>query len=404
MENLYNILGVSEAAGTEEIKKAYKKLAIKYHPDKNPDNNAAEESFKKVNNAYQILSDVQKRAQYDLLRHYHQFQNTTTYTDHNNKYSSTYRQATYEERKRRAAYNATSYAEERRKVARESYTIGTILIVGILVIVGVYAFISSYIEHRKQEEIEAQISSRMAIVESYYDKEDYRAAFKEVDRLISGWPVRTETRELRERLLLSLNQKAEKAYKEKQYEKALEYYLVLQDFDKYLQKDFEFKVATCFAEQQRYDEAVERLKIIIEKSPNDLQAWCEIGKILTNGKQDFVEAEKYISYAKKMAIKYYEQRYGKAYPMILEPSSLSYVHFDIFYHRAKIQKELGNYKEAIKDCNWASFLREDKGEIYYLKAECEYSLGNKEKACNALDKAENKQYQQAAELKREFCN
>ena len=61
----YEVLGVSKGASEEEIKKAYKKLARKYHPDLNPDNKEAEEKFKEVNEAYEILSDSNKTARYD---------------------------------------------------------------------------------------------------------------------------------------------------------------------------------------------------------------------------------------------------------------------------------------------------------------------------------------------------
>lgn len=65
----YDILGVSKSATPEEIKKAYRKTAIKYHPDKNPDNKEAEDKFKEAAEAYEVLSNEQKRQQYDRFGH-----------------------------------------------------------------------------------------------------------------------------------------------------------------------------------------------------------------------------------------------------------------------------------------------------------------------------------------------
>lgn len=64
-EDYYQILGISKKASADEIKKAYRKLALKWHPDRNPNNKAAEEKFKKISEAYAVLSDAEKRQQYD---------------------------------------------------------------------------------------------------------------------------------------------------------------------------------------------------------------------------------------------------------------------------------------------------------------------------------------------------
>ena len=65
----YEILGVSKTASDDEIKKAYRKLAVKYHPDKNPGDKEAEAKFKEINEAHDVLSDKQKRARYDQFGH-----------------------------------------------------------------------------------------------------------------------------------------------------------------------------------------------------------------------------------------------------------------------------------------------------------------------------------------------
>ncbi len=68
LKNYYDILGVNEKAGAEEIKKVYRKLAQKYHPDRNPDKPDAEDRLKEVQEAYSVLSDAKKRKQYDRMR------------------------------------------------------------------------------------------------------------------------------------------------------------------------------------------------------------------------------------------------------------------------------------------------------------------------------------------------
>ena len=68
-QDYYSVLGIDRNADDAAIKKAYRKLAMKYHPDRNPDNKEAEEKFKELGEAYEVLSDADKRAAYDRMGH-----------------------------------------------------------------------------------------------------------------------------------------------------------------------------------------------------------------------------------------------------------------------------------------------------------------------------------------------
>ncbi|MCH5290298.1 MAG: J domain-containing protein [Treponema sp.] len=98
MEDLYQTLGVSKTATAEEIKKAYRNLAFKYHPDRNSGDKAAEEKFKQVNSAYSVLGDETKRRQYDLYgstQSYQQYQRNGSDFQQTEKESGFYGTGTY---------------------------------------------------------------------------------------------------------------------------------------------------------------------------------------------------------------------------------------------------------------------------------------------------------------------
>jgi molecular chaperone DnaJ len=85
MDDLYAVLGITKAASADEIKKAYRDAAFKWHPDRNPGNKAAEDKFKQISAAYSVLGDETKRAQYD------RYGSTDAYAQ-NNAGSNPYRQ------------------------------------------------------------------------------------------------------------------------------------------------------------------------------------------------------------------------------------------------------------------------------------------------------------------------
>ncbi len=78
--NYYRTLGITPEASPEDVKKAYRHLAIKYHPDRNPDNPEGEEQLKAINEAYQVLGDEEKRRRYDFFYSLH-IKNNAAYNE-----------------------------------------------------------------------------------------------------------------------------------------------------------------------------------------------------------------------------------------------------------------------------------------------------------------------------------
>jgi molecular chaperone DnaJ len=112
MKDYYNILEISESSGPADIKSAYKKLAIKWHPDKNNGSKESEERFKEVAEAYEILSDQKKRIIYDNSRKSNNYNNSnnneefnTNFRDPHDFFSSFFNKKTTSEKRREANYN-----------------------------------------------------------------------------------------------------------------------------------------------------------------------------------------------------------------------------------------------------------------------------------------------------------
>ena len=146
-ENYYNILGVSDKASSREIKRAYRELAKKYHPDKHKGNLNYEEKFKRISMAYDTLSDPEKKITYDLKRDYYKFQPQEEYSEEVKDTGWVKRESTvYESKKREYTPNAWMYGK---------IVIFLIIMAAILIPYGLFHYTSVY-NYNKGVEYEAE--------------------------------------------------------------------------------------------------------------------------------------------------------------------------------------------------------------------------------------------------------
>jgi DnaJ-class molecular chaperone len=142
-KNYYIILGVKNSASTEEIKQAFRKLAKKYHPDKNHGNTSAEEFFKEVQEAYAVLSDYEKRKKYDL-----KFAYINTYQQPKNKSNAPYTGNAYhyaqQQAKQERRYQHQEQPREEKAKEHKSGTDPYLFMISILVAVLLLLFIVFY--------------------------------------------------------------------------------------------------------------------------------------------------------------------------------------------------------------------------------------------------------------------
>lgn len=171
--NYYEILGVNRNATNEEIKAAFKSLAKKYHPDKHQGNKVYEEHFKKINQAFQVLSDKNRRAVYDYKLNY-QF-NPPVYTSSSGSYSNTHKNS-YQSKKKRPFGRKKSRKSEIKLPYKTVYTltiIGAILfITGVLVFFNIMNKGSAKVLLEQAEQFE-QKKDYFSAIEKYTEALDY---------------------------------------------------------------------------------------------------------------------------------------------------------------------------------------------------------------------------------------
>ncbi len=404
MLNYYELLGISSAATADEIKKAYKKLAIRHHPDKNSGDTAAEEKFKQINEAYQVLSNPEKRSRYDFILEYGHIA------------YSTFEKAQEPERKRPPiypryarfkAYGGTDFGRHTEYQVDRKYFRDLFLSLGLFVILsgfflGFY-WLNDYISHREMLRIREESISRLNEAREIFAAGDYRTALQEVSTLAVRIPNEERYSEARDQMLNSLRREAADQFNEGNYRKSVETYVIIKDFEEPLNLNTWYQIAMCEYKMGEYRKAVHALDYILIRDRNNLSLLLEIAGIYDHNLEEPEEALAYYNDAKALFKKFQATSYGEAFELVMPVDQTPDIYFELFMKRADLNSRLNNVDEAITDCNWAIFLRPSLIAPYMLRARMHLRQQHVREACADWTRAVELGNSEAESLLKKNC-
>jgi len=390
----YQILCVSERASTDEIKKAYKKLALIYHPDKNLGNPESEEKFKEINLAYQTLIDPNKRSRYDFKLYYQRSQSAPENSTPKSGVPQTKRQRSVQI-KRKFIYN-----KRWNKIGnRWALGIFALTVLGVLVQVN----LKKYLEERELERLQTLKADFMAKASIYYQHEVYDSTFYFIDSLRKELPIDQDVYELRKSVINQISQKAEGYFDHDDCAKALPYFAVLKRCVPDASSMTIYKMALCQKFSGDIDGSLATMIGILEQEPESIIVHNEIALLYQDYKADYTNALKYYEIAAELIVKEYEGFYGKAYPLVVNPEKTAEVHYDTHYGLAICFTKFKRYREALNACSWAIFLRPNYAKTYEIEGLDYYEQGETKNACQSWNKALSLNSEVAQGLLDRYC-
>ncbi len=378
MENYYTILGVPESAEEQKIKKAYKKLAVKFHPDKNPNNEFAEEQFKQINEAYQTLSNKELRATYDYLLLNLRYQ--TLSRQYTQTQPSSYR-------KPNPSPSAPSYANrstDQKKGVTWALAILSLVAVVVISVLSVFSFLN-YLD---KQELAARRSAFRERLQNNLSADSTRTLMLEIIAEIKQVGFNEELSEFKKEILEEARKKAHTNFQEKSYKTALGFYMVWKEFKPSDSDLLNTRISLCHKYLGNKVLAKKMFEEMIKQGSNTIFAHFELAQLEETQFQDLENAIFHYEKASEKIVESYIKRYGRAsYALYLEPTKQPEIQFEIYLKKGELYNKMGKHKECIIACNWASELRPNQPIPHFVKAKSELALNSRANACEEAKNA-----------------
>lgn len=397
MADYYQLLGIRKDASSTEIRAAYKRLAMLYHPDRNPNNTEAEELFKLINEAYHVLADPAKKAFYDSGISYPQHTYHSTAHD-TSAYWKHYHRQRYEQWRQA---QQTTYTFDKRYFKIQAMAIGV-----FLVIAGFCFAVINVIEYVHENNIAEEHKQNLALIHQVtvlFNTGKEEEAFTRIRQLQQEAPLDFVFNFAEDSLLFALRSKAQHEFDEFHFAEAREHYLLLQRFEEPQSLLTLQRLAECDYYTGRFEASLHSLKELLVLQPKNIELIHRIASIYQDDLNDLKEALTYLSIGRKNFKEHMTSLYGEAFEIIMDPAYVHEVYYDIFKRRAEVNLALHQYADAEKDCSWAILLRPTQALPYHYRALASLHLKHKNRLCEDLEKASGLGYAASLQLKRAHC-
>ena len=392
MADFYEILGLSQSADSTAIRTAYKRLAMQYHPDRNPGNSQAEEMFKAINEAYHVLSDPLKKSRYDSRFTAHI---TTPYEEKHWRDVQREKYARWQQtQKKRYVFDAHYF-----KIQGLAFLV-FIVMSGISF--GIF-HTANYFISAKYDKIWKQNHQSIMEVNSLFAKGKIDEAVGRITLLYEKDPLDFQFIHARDSLINEVRKLAEKNFTAQKFDEALYHLICLKKYEFPPREETLRKIGVCQYNLGAYTDALQTLKQLHSQQPWNLELAYQIGMINFRYLENKDEAMQYFKLGKKLFKENLTDIYGEAYSVVMNPTDVPDIYADIFVASANINAETKNYSDAIKDLNWAIYLRPQRAEPYKLRAMAKARTRNYATLCSDLAQAKKLGAEGITTLQNKYC-
>lgn len=411
MSNYYDLLGVQKNVSYADLKSTYRKLAIKYHPDKNPGDRLSEERFKKINTAYQVLSSPAKRSRYDSTLEYQEF------AAQQRKQQAAQPQYKAQPRGGYASPPPPNFGEAFRsaqnredKIWKNSWrnlspkkfkTVFAAVLVVIFGIIGVANYVQMEQGRKAQEaKIERALfeSKTKADIESCFVNNDFENVFFTLKSLArkGDYSYLIYKESIQEKVLV----KSKRAITNNDLDLALRGLLALNSELK-KEKDenrilkVSYLIGYTYHLMNDDDAALSVLEVLENKHYPEISTL--IALIYRESKHDVASAVMWHEEAKKILSRLYQH---VSFDFV--PEDAPEPHFEAYYQSAFTSYNNKDFTAALTDLNGALFLRSSSRDALYMRAMCEREL-NMDNACTSIRSAKKYGYPVSDDDIKTFC-